>query len=126
MFSPKVQPLLERDFVIVKIDTDRYEQGQAVLDELRASDKGGIPWFAFLEPDAKAPEDKSALGATILGNSNLMNGDNVGSPYRKQEIAAFEALLHQVCRKMAPKDFETLHETLVAQGEQPKPPVEAK
>ena len=120
MFSPEVSPILTRDFVIMKIDTDRYKEGQEILNRVRGSEGGGIPWFAFLEPDAKAPEAEMELGAQIVGTSDIMDGQNIGAPYSAKEIAAFEKLLQRVSRTLDEEALAILHKTLVAQGEKPK------
>ncbi|MEQ8768065.1 MAG: thioredoxin family protein, partial [Planctomycetota bacterium] len=68
MYSAPVHDLLGKDFVLLKIDTERTEGGQAMLDEMRQGASGGIPWFVFLEPDG-----------TVVTNSNGPNG-NLGCP----------------------------------------------
>jgi len=120
MFSSQNHALLQRDFILAKIDTDRYSGGQGILDQF-CPVKGGIPWFVFLEPDAQAPSDLNMLGATALGDANLMDGKNVGSPYTAKEIAAFEGLLRKVARNLDDEAFAQLHTSLLAQGEKKEP-----
>ena len=81
--QPEVAAILKKDFVEVKIDTDRMTGGQALLNRYRKSDQGGIPWFAFLTPDGK----------TIV-TSDSPNG-NVGCPWQDEEIAYFGTMLRK-------------------------------
>ena len=49
MARKEVAPVLARYFRILKIDQDRYIGGNDMLIRMRKSDRGGIPWFVFLD-----------------------------------------------------------------------------
>lgn len=102
MYSAPVHDLLGKDFVLLKIDTERTEGGQAMLDEMRQGASGGIPWFVFLEPDG-----------TVVTNSNGPNG-NLGCPWTDEEIAAFGDVLKKACRNIDAAGIEKLQGELLA------------
>lgn len=99
--------LLQRDFVDVKIDTDRMTNGQAVLDAQRqraGSKGGGIPWIVFLDGD----------GAQ-LATSDGPDG-NIGFPAKPEEIAWFASMVAKVKVNLKDEDVEALKALLVAWG----------
>lgn len=83
MAGKEVAAILAKDFVEVKIDTDRMNGGGEMLKRYRKSDGGGIPWFAFL----------NAEGETVA-TSDGPNG-NVGCPWTDEEISAFGDILRK-------------------------------
>lgn len=97
-----VAPILAKDFVSVKIDTDRMTGGNDVLK--RYSQKAeGIPWFVFLDGDGKA----------IITSTDPDNG-NIGFPAQDSEIAYFKVMLEKVAGRMTKEDIDTLIKSLVA------------
>jgi len=112
-------PLLQKDFVLVKLDTERYSGAQARLDEL-CPKPGGIPWFVVLDPEQRAQTSLDGeLHSMSLGDANLMDGgSNIGSPYTHKEIRAFLGFLKATNRKLTTKDLVVLERSLLAQGEQ--------
>lgn len=100
MDRPDVHELLSKEFVDLKIDTDRTVGGQAMLERMRGSKEGGIPWFVTLDADGKP-----------LANS----GDaktNIGFPAAPDEIERFRALLVKSCTKLTPDEITKVIETL--------------
>jgi thiol-disulfide isomerase/thioredoxin len=106
MEREKVAPLLAKQFVDLKIDTDRMVGGGQMLAELRKAaglkESGGIPWFVFLDGDGK-----------VLVTSEGPKG-NVGFPYEPDEIAHFASMLESTRTKLAPEDVAALREELAA------------
>ena len=98
--KPEIASALAKDFVELKIDTDRMVGGQALLDRVRKDDKGGIPWFVFLDGDGNA-----------LANSDGPKG-NVGFPSAPEELAHFKTMLEKACVKMTHDDIDALLKSL--------------
>lgn len=82
MALPKVKPVLEKDFVQCWIDTDRMTGGQEMLEEMRGSARGGIPWFVVMEPDG-----------TPVVDADDLTGGNLGCPHTEEEVQTFGLLL---------------------------------
>ena len=99
---PGVKPRLEKDFVLLKIDTQRMTGGPALAQEIRQTSSGGIPWFAFLAPDGK-----------ILQTSNNAQGNNIGFPVRPDaEIAYFREMLMEGRKHMTVEDVTSVIQEL--------------
>jgi thioredoxin-related protein len=86
---------LEGDFVMLKIDLTRMVNGPEVARRLRGG-TGGIPWFAFLEPD----------GQTLI-TSDGPHG-NIGYPVKPEELAYFKAMLTKSARTMSAEQIDGL------------------
>jgi thiol:disulfide interchange protein len=99
---PEIANALAKDFVEVKIDTERMVGGQALLDRWRRSDQGGIPWFLFLDADGK-----------VLATSDGPQG-NIGFPAAPPELAHFRTMLEKSCVKLTRDDIAALVQSLVA------------
>jgi thioredoxin-related protein len=81
MAQPEIAAIFDREFVTVRVDTDRMTHGKEVLNRFRPSGKGGIPWFAVLDAKGKS-----------LGDSDGPKG-NIGYPFKPEEIDHFMALI---------------------------------
>jgi hypothetical protein len=103
MARDDVAPVLARYFRILKIDQDRYVGGADMLKRMRKSERGGIPWFTFLD----------AEGREVV-NSNGPKG-NLGCPYTDEEIAAFLDILEVAAPAMTAEERDVIRKTLVAQ-----------
>jgi len=97
-----VAPVLAKDFVDVRLDTDRMTGGQDVLKRF-AKQAGGIPWFVFLDGDGKA-----------IITSDDPDGGNVGFPTTDPEIAHFKRMLQKVATNITAAEIEMLEKSLVA------------
>jgi uncharacterized protein YyaL (SSP411 family) len=100
MGQDTIAPLLAKDLVDLKIDIDRTTGGKALLSRFAGTDKTGIPWFVFLDPDGKP-----------LADSNATPGDattNVGFPSAVEEIALFEQALKKACKRLTPAEQKTI------------------
>ncbi len=93
MDDGKVQPVLRKQFVDVKIDIDRMIGGKELMAEYRKDEMGGIPWFAFLDPAGK-------VKATSDGSKG-----NIGCPYTPEEIATFKELVASVSTTLTDDDI---------------------
>lgn len=106
MEREQVAPLLAKQFVDLKIDTDRMLGGGEMLKALRKSaglkEEGGIPWFVFLDAEGK-----------VLATSEGPKG-NVGFPYQDEEIAHFVSMLETGCKKLDAEDVAKLRAELSA------------
>lgn len=96
----EISKILAKDFVEVKIDTDRMIGGAEMLNRYRKSESGGIPWFAFLD----------AKGETIV-TSDGPNG-NVGCPWTDEEINAFGDMLRKARRNLSDAAVDRLLATM--------------
>jgi uncharacterized protein YyaL (SSP411 family) len=97
--QPDVAALMGQDYLDVKIDTERMENGQAVL-ETYCKKQGGIPWVVILDSEGKA-----------LATSDGPKG-NVGYPYEPHEIEHSVGMLKQTARKMSGQQVEQVAEAL--------------
>lgn len=106
MERPEVAPLLAKQFVDLKIDTDRMTGGAEMLKAARKAaglkEEGGIPWFVLYDADGKP-----------LANSEGPKG-NVGYPYQDDEIEFFVTMLEAARTNLADADIAVLRESMVA------------
>jgi thiol-disulfide isomerase/thioredoxin len=104
---PEISAILDRDFVVLKIDTDRMTQGKDVMGKYRPSESGGIPWYAIL--DAKGEK---------LATSDLLDGSNknIGYPAEPKEIDAFMSLIEGKSRRIDPSQVAQLRKELETAG----------
>jgi len=93
---------LHKEYVTVKIDIDRMIGGKEVLAAYPKSDKQGIPWFVFLDPDGKELADS-------MGPSG-----NIGCPNQDEEIDAFLAILKKIAVALKDDDLAALRKSLFA------------
>lgn len=106
MERPEVAPLLAKQFVDLKIDTDRMIGGADMLKAARSAaglkEEGGIPWFAFYDAEGKP-----------LESSEGPKG-NVGYPYQDDEIAHFARMLEAARTNLSDEDIAKLRDSLAA------------
>lgn len=104
MAKPEVAALLAKDFVDLKIDTDRMTGGQDMLIKMNRKsgtpEGGGIPWIAILSAD----------GSAII-DSNGPKG-NTGFPSADDEIAHFATMLSKSAKNLSPDEQKKLIESL--------------
>ncbi len=104
MARTEVAPLLAKDFVLCKIDTDRMTGGKEMIDGTKGKG-GGIPWFSIVNADGES-----------LGDSNGPKG-NIGCPNTDEEIAVFIDLLTKVKVNLTDDDIASLKKSLIAHRE---------
>lgn len=108
MARPEVAAILGKEFVDIKIDEDRMIGGKDVEKTHRGADKGGIPWFAFVD----------AADGKTLATSDGPKG-NVGFPAQPEEIEHFMTML-KACKNITADDAATLKKSLEAKPEKPQ------
>ncbi len=101
MARPEIAAVLEKEFVDLKIDTERRVGGEEMLVATRGTEKGGIPWLAFLDANGK-----------VLVTSDGPAG-NTGFPAAPEEIAHFRAMLEKVATKITKEEIDALTTSLV-------------
>jgi len=94
--------IFQKEFVTAKIDIDRMTGGKDVLAAYPKSDKQGIPWFVFLQPDGKE-----------LGDSMGPKG-NIGCPNTEEEINDFLEIVKKVAVTLTADDLDALRKSLIA------------
>lgn len=105
MALPEIAAVLGKDFVDLKIDTDRRIGGKQMLEEMRGSKEGGIPWFAFVDADGN-----------VLAKSDGPKG-NIGFPAAPEELAHFRTMLAKAATKITPAEMDALIASLVPKKE---------
>jgi thiol-disulfide isomerase/thioredoxin len=101
---PEIANLMAKDYLDVKIDTERMPGGQSVLDEY-CKTPGGIPWTVILGADGKA-----------IVTSDGPKG-NIGYPAEPHEVAHFLAMLKQTARSLDASDMARIEGALQTAGE---------
>lgn len=96
---------MSRDYVTVKIDTDRMKHGKALAARLRRDRQGGIPWMVILDEKGKE-----------LITSDGPKG-NVGCPIRPEERAFFIEMLEKTSRRMGKEGVVVVKKALDAYAE---------
>jgi len=96
----ELDPLLSRDYVVLKIDTERMQQGKEVVARLREEHSQGIPWIAIVAPEGR-----------LLVTSDAPAG-NIGCPAAPEEIQHFLAMLEATKRKLTDEDLRKVAEIL--------------
>lgn len=97
--------VMNKDYLIVKIDTERMKNGKDVAARLRRDRTGGIPWMVILSADGKE-----------LITSDGPRG-NVGCPVRPEERAFFIEMLEKTSRRMGDGGISVVKTSLAAYAE---------
>jgi thioredoxin-related protein len=97
--QPEIASVIGTDYIDVKIDVDRMDNGKDVL-ETHCKKQSGIPWTVIL--DARGKD---------LANSDGPKG-NIGFPYEPEEIEHFVGMLKQTARKLNATQIEQVGEAL--------------
>lgn len=107
--QPAVAQTLAKDFIEIKIDTDRMTNGADLLARYTNNKPTGIPYSVFLEPDG-----------TIVAALVNDKGENLGCPWTDEEIRAFAGVLEKVCRTIDKDEQAGLLQSLTIQREEQK------
>jgi len=101
--EPPIAAILEKDFVVTKLDAERMPDAETVIAGIRKSTEGGgIPWFAFLDGDGR-----------ILVTSTAPSAGNIGFPQEPTaEVPYFKSMLEQVRVNVTDEDVNRLIERL--------------
>ncbi len=93
---------LQRDYIDLKIDTDRHLNGEAVAKRLRGDRGGGIPWMVITDE-----------AGTELITSDGPDG-NCGCPARPNEIEWFMTMIQNTARTLSEDQVATIEAELRA------------
>ncbi len=96
MAKPEIAALLSKEFVDVKVDTDRTVGGQAMLDAMSGGKSGGIPWFVLLDETGKE-----------IINSSGPKG-NTGFPSEPAEVDYFELMLKKAAKNLKAEEIAAI------------------
>ena len=99
--SPEVRVMLEKDFIVLKIDTARMTGGPALLARLRDPESTGLPWSAVFDPNGK-----------LVGTSDTDGCRNVQFPQSEADIAHFGSMLMKGTLRLFRNDIGKLEDSL--------------
>ena len=99
-FLQKQNEILTLDFVAVKIDLIKMENGAVVAKRLRKSRSGGIPWMVILDADGKE-----------LVSSDGPEG-NCGYPLQPHEVDHFLNMLRSTSTRIDEKQLVEIKKAL--------------
>lgn len=100
--EPEIAAILEKDFIVTKIDAERMPGAEAVVGSLRPAQSGGIPWFAILNSDGE-----------IVATSDAPDSGNIGFPQEPTvEVPYFKTILEQTKTNMTDEDVDRLVDRL--------------
>ncbi len=100
MARPEIAALFNKEFIDLKIDTDRTAGAKEFAEKLGA--KGGIPWYTILDASGKA----------LI--TSTTEGDNIGFPANAAEITRFGSMLKKSVRTLTGPEIQTLLDSLQA------------
>lgn len=100
MALENVAPVLQKEFVVVKLD---YDRGIGAKDVVKKYCNGeqGLPSFAFVDGDGQ-----------LLINSLGPKG-NVGHPYQPDEVVYFKVMLKRVQRHLTDAEIDALIASII-------------
>jgi len=100
MATKDVAALIAKEFVIIKLDSDRGIGAKDIARRFIDKEQG-LPWFAFLDVDGKC-----------LIHSTRPDGSNIGHPFKSDEVAFFRTMLQAVQRHLTANDISFLIQSL--------------
>ncbi|MEW4566262.1 TIGR03067 domain-containing protein [Tautonia sp. JC769] len=99
-----VAPVMEREYVIAKIDVGRMKDAPEVLERYLPEGVPGIPWYAILDVDGEA-----------IVTSNGPDG-NIGYPVLDEGIEHFLSMVERTARNLDEDGTDRLKHALVAEA----------
>jgi hypothetical protein len=91
---------LSRDFVTVKLDSDRGIGAKDIAKRYIDKEQG-LPWFAFLDANGNC-----------LIHSTRPEGGNIGHPVQPDEIAYFKTMLERATMHLTNQEIDDLVRSL--------------
>lgn len=89
--------LLQKDYVLLSLDSGKHKNGAAVIEKLRTGHPGGgIPWLVVLDAAGKQ-----------LVTSDGPKG-NVGCPVQPDEIAWFRTMLERSKKRLTAAELDAV------------------
>ncbi|MBK7404070.1 MAG: thioredoxin family protein [Phycisphaerales bacterium] len=107
MARDDIAPIFAENFVDLKVDTDRYPGGGDMLNDMRHSQRGGIPWFTILDAD----------GNEVVNSSS--SGDNIGYPGDAPSAEVFIGMLRKARPSLTTEQLEHIQTELVNSMKRP-------
>jgi thioredoxin-related protein len=104
--QPENTAILDRDFVIAKVDIERMSGGKELMDRYRPKTSSGIPWYAILDAKGK-----------LLSSADGPDGDNIAYPLRPKEINSFLAMIKGQSRRIEDRQVDQLRKSLDETGD---------
>jgi thioredoxin-related protein len=101
--APEVRNVLEKDFVVQKIDARRTLGGFELLGRLRDPDSKGLPWMAVLDPEGR-----------LVATSDAAGCENIEFPQTDEAIAHFGSMLRKGAVRLFDGDVQRLLDSLRA------------
>ena len=102
MAAEEVSDLIAKEFIAVKLDSDRgigaKDIGRRFIEK-----EHGLPWFAFLD-----------FNGNCLIHSIRSNGGNIGHPVKSDEVAYFRTMLLKARKNLTKDDISFLIQSLEA------------
>lgn len=86
--------------MVIKVDTERHLNGEAVASRLRGDRTGGIPWMVITDAD----------GAELITSDGP--GGNVGCPATEEERAWFLEMLQRTRQHMSDRNLASIEQAL--------------
>lgn len=89
--------MLQKDYVLLSLDSGKHKRGAEVIAKLRAGhDGGGIPWMVVLDAEGKE-----------IVTSDGPKG-NVGCPVQPDEIAWFRTMLERSKKRLTATELDAI------------------
>jgi thioredoxin-related protein len=99
LLEPEAKALLEKAYVLTKIDTSRMAGAEDLLNKYK-EEGGGIPWFAILD----------ANGEKLITSSAPWG--NIGYPLEPEGAAYFAEIIEETAPGLSEKEHARLSELL--------------
>ena len=108
-----IRPLLERHFVLAKLDVQESGEKQSLENPGAAAMLGrlggtgqGLPYFVFLDANGEA------IATSKCPTAAKPAGENIGYPGEQEEIALFLALLRKAAPEFTIDELKTIEHWL--------------
>lgn len=108
-FFARQQPLFEKDYVRVKIDTRRMDHGEEVAKRYQPESSQGVPWMVILN------------GAGEVVSTSVGPAGNIGCPSAPEEIDHFIAMLTATRKRLTDADLDAIRHDLNSDREKREP-----
>jgi thioredoxin-related protein len=106
--QPQVAAILERDYLIAQVESDRMTDGPEVMKKYRLDTSGSIPWYVILDSQGKS-----------LATADSPRG-NIGYPFQPAEIDHFLGTVKDTARRIDGGQLDQLRKSLEENAEQIK------
>jgi thioredoxin-related protein len=106
--QPEIAAILDRDFIIARVDIDRMTGGKDIMANYRPDPKGGIPWYVMLDAKGKS-----------LATADGPEG-NIGYPYKPGEIQHFLTTVKEQAHRIDAGQLDQLRKSLEENAERIK------